>query len=359
MFCIAAFIVFAILGIFSASYRDLAKKAWHCVLRRISFRPCDINFSEEVKGRLLGKLVLHHPRLTRILDRWIDWLALIFVILSVWSLLYVANAGLNLWVYDTCNPSNAESCSLSGEACGIDQASLGLREAIESGRLGEWITGPFTRFAETVSRIPDRIKHWNAQEYLGPTATFFHPENPAKPYALEIIDPSCKFCKKLTGNLKAADVFSSYNVSYLLYPIPKAGTGGYKFVNSFLMASYIEATKNVPLKRGDLSTPPDWQLLEKIFSLDENGGDPDLQEKFVMGYTREAAEQTLRSLLSMIGYTQEDIEKISQLAKSQEIKDSLATQRTIVEEKIRTIKIPTLLFDGRRFDRVVSIETLR
>jgi hypothetical protein len=112
-------------------------------------------------------------------------------------------------------------------------------------------------------------------------------------------------------------------------------------------------------KRGDLSTPPDWQLLEKIFSLDENGGDPDLQEKFVMGYTREAAEQTLRSLLSMIGYTQEDIEKISQLAKSQEIKDSLATQRTIVEEKIRTIKIPTLLFDGRRFDRVVSIETLR
>jgi hypothetical protein len=44
MFCIAAFIVFATLAIFSASFRPLAAKAWHCVLRRVTFRPCDISF---------------------------------------------------------------------------------------------------------------------------------------------------------------------------------------------------------------------------------------------------------------------------------------------------------------------------
>jgi pimeloyl-ACP methyl ester carboxylesterase len=41
------------------------------------------------------------------------------------------------------------------------------------------------------------------------------------------------------------------------------------------------------------------------------------------------------------------------------VRQSLAAQRAIVEERIRTIKIPTLLIGGRRYDRVVSEETLR
>lgn len=358
MFCIAAFIVFAILAIFSASFRPLAAKAWHCVLRRVTFRPCDISFGEEIKGKLVGKLIFTHPRLARFLNRWIDWLSFIFVVLSVWSLLYVANAGLNLWVYDTCDPRNAESCSLSGEACGVDQASLGLIDAVATGRIGEWIVGPFVRFGETVSRIPDRLKHWDAKEYLGPTATFYHPLDPSKPYTLEIIDPSCKFCKKLTGNLQEAGVLDQQNVTYLLYPIPKAGTGDYKFPHSFLMASYIEATKQVPLMHGDSSIPPDWQLLEKIFAAPTGGG-ADLQTTFVMGFTRAEAEQELRTLLKEIGYTSDEVEKISKLAASSDIQDQLAAQRAIVEKKVRTIKIPTLLFGGRRYDRVIDIESLR
>ncbi len=357
MFCIAAFIVFAVLAIFSASFRPLAAKAWHCVLRRVTFRPCDISFGEELKGKLVGKLVFTHPRLARFLNRWIDWLSFAFVILSVWSLLYVANAGLNLWVYDTCNPSNAESCSLSGEACGVDQESLGVIQAAREHRLGEWAAGPFVRFGEAISRIPDRLKTWNAQEYLGPTATYYRPLDPSKPTALEIIDPSCKFCKKLTGNLLAAGVFDRENVSYLLYPIPKAGTGGYKFPHSYLMASYIEATKTVPLSRGNRSVSPDWQLLEKIFAAGSGTG-TDLQTKFVMGFTRGDAELMLRSLLRDIGFSPDEVETISHRAMSQDIRDRLAAQKTIVERDVRTIKIPTLLFGGRRYDRVVGTDTL-
>ncbi len=358
MFCIASFIVFCVLGIFSASYRPLVGKAWHCVLRRVTFRPCDIDFSEEVKGRILGKLILKHPRLTRFLDRWFDWLAFVFVVLSVWSLLYMAHAGLNLWVYDTCNPSNAESCSLSGEACGIDQASLSLVEAVKTGRVGTWITSPFVQFGETVLRIPDRLKHWDAKEYLSPTATFYHPLDPLKPYALEIIDPSCKFCKKLTGNLHAAGVFDRQNVSYLLFPIPKAGTGGYKFPHSFLMASYIEAVKTVPLPRNDRLVPPDWQLIDKMFA-DPSGNDVDLQTMFAMGFTPDDAERMLHTLLGEIGYTAEQIQDIARAASSPLIHDRLNAQRMIVEKTIRTIKIPTLLLGGRRFDRVVGVESLR
>lgn len=357
MFCIAAFIVFAVLAIFSASFRPLAAKAWHCVLRRVTFRPCDISFGEEMKGKLVGKLVFTHPRLARFLNRWIDWLSFAFVILSVWSLLYVVNAGLNLWVYDTCNPASAESCSLSGEACGIDQASLGLFQAVEENRIGEWAGGPFVRFAETISRIPDRLKTWDAKEYVSPTKTFYRSIDENKPYAVEVIDPGCKFCKKLTKNMRDAGVMDRVNVSYLLYPIAKTGTGGYKFPHSLLMASYIEATKRMPLARGDTSVPPDWQLLEKIFAEPE-GNDVDLQTKFNIGMTSADAERTLKTLLQEIGYSASDVERIARLVVSDDVRHSLAVQRAIVEERIRTIKIPTLLFGGRRYDRVVGRDTL-
>ncbi len=357
MFCIAAFIVFAILAIFSAAFRPLAAKAWHCVLRRMTFRPCDISFGEEMKGKLVGKLVFTHPRLARFLNKWIDWLSFVFVALSIWSLLYVVNAGLNLWVYDTCDPRSAESCSLSGEACSIDQASLGFFQAVDDNRLGEWAVGPFVRFGETISRIPDRLKTWDAKEYLGPSATFYRPLDESKPYVLEVIDPGCKFCKKLTKNMKDAGAMEKVNVSYLLYPIQKTGTGGYKFPHSLLMASYIEATKRVPLTQGNTTIAPDWQLLSKIFAEPE-GNDVDLQTKFNIGMTGADAERMLNRLLQEIGYSQAEIESIASLAASPEVQESLSLQRVIVEERIRTIKIPTLLFGGRRYDRVVSPEKL-
>ncbi len=358
MFCIAAFIVFAILAIFSASFRPLAAKAWHCVLRRVTFRPCDITFGEEMKGKLIGKLIFTHPRLAHFLSRWIDWLSFVFVALSIWSLVYVANAGLNLFVYDTCDPRSAESCSLSGEACSIDQTSLGIVQAMQEQRMTEWLAGPFVRFGETVSRIPDRLKTWEAKDYLGPTATFFHSRDDSKPYALEVIDPGCKFCKKLTKNMKEAGAMEAMNVSYLLYPIRLTEKGGYKFPHSLLMASYIESTKRVALTRGDTSVSPDWQLLGKIFAEPEGSG-VDLQTQFNIGMTKADADRTLRMLLGEIGYDANEIEQIAVLADSSEIRESLAAQRIIVEEQIRTIKIPTLLFGGRRYDRVVSTEKLQ
>jgi hypothetical protein len=356
MFCIATFIVFGILAIFSASFRPLAKSAWHCVIRRITFRPCDISFGDEMKGKLIGRFIFTRPKLAQFLSRWIDWLSFLFVALSIWSLIYVLNAGLNLWVYDTCNPASAESCSLSGEACGVEQEKLGLIDAVTQNRIGEWAVGPFVRFGETISRIPDRLKTWQPKDYLGPTATFASLKDEAKPYALEVIDPSCKFCKKLTKNLTDAGVLDGANVSYLLYPIPLAGTGGYKFPNSYLMASYVEATKHMPL--ANATTPGDWLLLKAIFA-EPTGTETDIQTKFVMGMaSKEQAEQTLQQLLVGIGYSSDQVLQIAALAASQEIQDSLAKQKRIVEEEIRTIKIPTLLFGGRRFDRVVDTDTL-
>lgn len=357
MFCIAAFLVFAILGIFSASYRPLVAQAWHCVLRRVTFKPCDINFAEEVKGRLIGKLVVRHPGFARFLNRWIDWLALIFVVLSVWSALYLLNAGLNLWVYDTCNPTNVESCSLSGEACGIDQSSIGFIDALQQGKLGTWVANPFIHFAETVSRIPDRLKRWEPKDYFGPTATTYYPSDPAKPDALEILDPGCKYCRELFGTMKQVGFEKTRNLSYLLYPIQKTGTGGYKFAHSPLVAAYVEATKLVPLRQNPSGVAPDWQLLEKIFG-EKPDRSVDWQTYFNIGATRDEVQAALQQFLQEIGYTRAEVRQIDDLAASEGVQSALQAQRVIVESKLRTIKIPTLLFGGRRFDRAVDADTL-
>ncbi len=357
MFCIAAFIVFAVLSIFSAAYRPLAKAAWHCTWKRISFQPCDISFGDEMRGRLLSKLIFRMPRLAKFLDRWLDWISFAFVGLSIWSLVYVANGGLNYWVYGTCDPRNVESCTLGGEACGVDQETLGIRQAVAEGRVGEWVIGPFVRFGTAVSLIPDRLRVWNAQDFLPPSASFFRPEDPSKPYALEIVDPSCQFCKKLTHNMLEATLMDRANVTYLLYPIPLPN-GGYKFPHSLLMASYIEAAKRVTLADGAAVPPGDWQLLEQIFTVPTDDA-IDLQTQFSLIFNRAQAEDRLQAMLREIGYTAEQIARIADLAASPEIAESIAEQRRIAEEDIRTIKIPTLLWNGRRYDRVVDVETLR
>ncbi len=358
MFCIAAFLVFAVLAIFSASYRPLVKQAWHCVLRRVTLKPCDINFAEEVKGRLIGKLVLTHPHVARFLNRWIDWLAFVFVVLSVWSTVYLLNAGLNLWVYDTCNPSSVESCSLSGEACGIDQSSISLVDAWNTGNLGQWALGPVTRFADTVSRIPDRLKHWEPSDYIPTTATTYLPEDPKKPEALEVLDPDCLYCRKLFGNMKDAGFERTHNLSYLLYPIPdQKKPSGFKFTHSLLIATYVEATKHMQLESNPSGVAPDWQLLEKVFSKRADG--TDWQSIFNLSPSAADVSAQLEMFLGEIGFTPSQIAAIRRNTTSAEVQASLLEQKKIVEEKLRTLKIPTLLFGGRRYDRVVDIENLR
>ncbi len=356
MFCIAAFIIFLFLGIFSVRYRKLAKKAWSCVVRKITFRPCEIGFKEDAKNVLIGKLILTKPRLAKFLDRWIELFAAIFVILSIWSLLVVFQSGLNLFVYDTCTPKNVESCSLGGESCGISTGQETFFEAAKNLNLLSWAKNETLFFFETVSRIPDRFKNWQPEEYVDESATYLKPFDLKKQIALEIIDPGCKFCAKLLKNIEIAQFQNIYNLTYIPYAIPDPNSpGGFKFPNSPLVISYLEAVKIYPL---DSSPPADWQILEKLFlSKNEEGGS--YQENFNLLYSRDEAEKILISWLSDIGYTNEQIEKIKKISRSDEVKNKIKKQIQIVEDKIRTIKIPTIIFNERRYDRVIGPEKLK
>ena len=359
MFCIAAFIVLFICGIFSGAYRQMAKKAWHCVLRRVTFRPCDINFSEEVKGRLLGRIILTHPRLARFTDRWIDTLASVFVVLSVWSLAAVSLAGLNLLIYDTCNPRNSEGCSLSGEACSISSYTPGFWELVRKGQPQYWFVTEAKTLADTISLIPARFKTWKAEDYTTTDNSWYYPWNSAKPTALEIVDPGCHACADLFGNIHKAGFENRYNLTYIAFPIPEPGTwSGYKFGNSWLIATYLEAMKQVAPARPTSRVAPDWRLLERIFTGADASGSK-WQENFNTRFDPDQARAAISGFCGEFGYSREQQDKIAELARSPAIAAQVRAQQAIVEKRVRTVKIPTILFGGRRYDRVVAAERLR
>jgi hypothetical protein len=359
MFCIAAFVVLFFCGIFSAAYRKLARKAWHCVLRRIAFRPCDINFSEEMKGKLLGKIILTWPRLARFLERWIDLFAWIFAILSVWSLAAVALAGLNLLIYDTCDPQHSENCSLSGEACSISSYVPGFWESVRAGHPVQWVVNSADTLGDTVRQIPARFSTWKPEDYISADNTTYLKYDPAKPWALEIIDPGCPACASLFANIKTAGFENRYNLTYIIFPIPDATNwSGYKFINSYLIATYLEAMKQVVPAHPTSKVAPDWRLLERIYTGYGAGGIK-WQERFDMSFDPDQARRTLEQFCTEFGYSDEQLAQLSKLAASNEIADRLRANSAVVKERIRTVKIPTIMFGGRRYDRVVTPKQLR
>jgi len=89
MFCIVSFVVLGILGIFSASNRQLAKESLDCVLRRVTLRPCNTGFDEKMKAKILGFVIVRSEGGARLLNRIFEPLSWIFFVLlmasSIWS----------------------------------------------------------------------------------------------------------------------------------------------------------------------------------------------------------------------------------------------------------------------------------
>lgn len=121
MVCIAAFIVFAILGIFSVTYRKLTREAWICVVRRATLRPCETDFQTKVKGLIVGKLIGKSEKMAGFVSRHFKGLAWIIVILSISSTVYLGYGVYNLVRYQTCDPWT-NNCPIGAKACPVKDA---------------------------------------------------------------------------------------------------------------------------------------------------------------------------------------------------------------------------------------------
>ncbi len=110
MICLIALIIFSILGIFSLSYRRLAKEAFDCVFQRITFRPCRADFKQRVKAKIIAVLLRKNATLARIASHYFEILSWIFVIIFFASMALSARSIYNLVRYKNCNPQDPGSC---------------------------------------------------------------------------------------------------------------------------------------------------------------------------------------------------------------------------------------------------------
>jgi hypothetical protein len=104
--CLIALIIFGILGIFSASHRALAKEAFSCVFNRVTLRPCNSDFKDKIKGKILSKLISRSTFLAKMVNKNYEILSWVFFILMIGSTFWVLRGGYNFYVYGSCNGLN-------------------------------------------------------------------------------------------------------------------------------------------------------------------------------------------------------------------------------------------------------------
>jgi hypothetical protein len=106
MFCIIAFSVLAILGIFSASNRALAREAFDCVTRRVTFRPCTTGFDEKMKAKILGVVITRSEGAASFLNKNFEIIAWVFFVLFLTSSAFAVRGLYLFYTSGSCNGLN-------------------------------------------------------------------------------------------------------------------------------------------------------------------------------------------------------------------------------------------------------------
>jgi hypothetical protein len=355
--CIASFLVLLIVGIFSAKYRPLLKKAWYCVTRRVTFRPCDTTFGEDVKTSILAPLAIRAPQWVKPASIAINIFAWIMVASTIISLYLLARSGLYLAVYGTCNKQDTQACTLAAQSCTIGVEHPSFSQSIFRGDVIGAFRNEFTDVTEAITAVPSRFRSWQPEEYLAPYASFKGGYQPGKPTILEIIDPGCGVCAALYINIEESGLADASNMSYLLYPIMQDGVP--YFANSLRIANLLTAIRVYEYDNGPSDTPTDWKILNVLFTGTRPGTTVANQFWFNELATPEAAQQQLVDWLTEFGYTDSQIANVFELAESQQVADIIAQGRAVVRDDIRTVAIPTLLVPGRMHRGLVSVDNLR
>ncbi len=109
MFCIIAFVVLGILGIFSATNRQLAKEALDCVLRRVTFRPCNTGFDEKMKAKILGSVIVRSETAARVLNNNFELLSWIFFVMMLASSIWSVRGLYLFYTTGSCNGLNQDA----------------------------------------------------------------------------------------------------------------------------------------------------------------------------------------------------------------------------------------------------------
>jgi len=130
MICFIGLIVFAILGIFSASHRALAKEAFDCVFRRMTLRKCESAFDQKMKMKISTGLLKRSPTAGKFVHKHFELISWALTLSLILSLVFGVWGIYNYVTYGNCNGENSsEYCIyediLTEEQCGLETCSDG------------------------------------------------------------------------------------------------------------------------------------------------------------------------------------------------------------------------------------------
>jgi hypothetical protein len=345
--------VLLVLGTFSARYRGYVRRAWGCTVRRVTLRPCDTSFSQDLKDHLLAPVAAWRPSLVRPAAFAIEVGALLIVITTMWSAYVVAKGALNLWVYGTCDKANPQGCALGAEACSIGDTTPSFVDSVVRLDIVGAFGNELSDVADTLGAIPDRLRTWDAADYLPQNATWLTGRDPTRPTAVEIVDPGCSVCAQLAVNIRDSGFADRYDLTYIAYPIP--APIGTKFPNSDLVVRYLEALRLDPVAGADV--PLDWLVLDRI--LTGVRADGVAWQTVINEASGDEATALLHAWMDEFGLDQGAIDAVAASAASAEVAAIVASDVSLVRDGIGTHKIPTLIFGGARHDGLVGVDALR
>lgn len=119
VFCLIGLVVFGILGIFSAKYRELAKEAFACAFDMVRLRPCTTGFDNKMKMKLSTSLSKINPVLGKVIYQYFTLLSWLTILLMVVSLFWVGQGVYNYIQFGNCNgPDTTAFCAFAPETYG-------------------------------------------------------------------------------------------------------------------------------------------------------------------------------------------------------------------------------------------------
>jgi len=338
MVCVAAFIILCLIGIFvlilsiwmpklGKRYWIVFKKAWGCVGKRITLQKCDTNFKEDIKNSILKRYIIRKPKLVKPISFGIEVLAVIIVAITIFSVVEAVKGGMALYILGTCNVSRPDSCILvEGDVCPVD---LG-----KSNWFKDWVI--------LFESIPDRFKNWDANDFINENSIFYKEFDSNKDTVLNIFEPMCHNCATSFANQLENGFFERYNVA--LVPYPTKGE-----ISNFI-TTIILAVNEMPL---DNDVSPSWQIIKKLFK-EEYRENISWQNAFIGDLVSESEiEEIMKTWLEEIGYDEEQIEEIFELASSDMIQDKKNANKEYIDKNIRIRGVPTTIYNGRRHTGVL------
>ncbi len=123
MICFIALIVFAVMGIFSAKYRDYSREAFDCVFRRLTLRKCNTSFDKKMKMKLTGKIMKKSPKTGGFVFKHFELISWAFTLITIISFAYGALGIYNFIVYDNCEGPDAIGPCIYSDISGMNDPS--------------------------------------------------------------------------------------------------------------------------------------------------------------------------------------------------------------------------------------------